>query len=360
MRDLKKYFLAITFLFSISVSKAQFNGYTFCDWNKISFNPKYVPTNEDTAIVFVSVRNYFPGKVEFMGYELDSALTLRYFTIYFNKNKWICVPKQNLEEAFLGISKNKDIVMYGEGMGKEFPGDVDRATRLTRIYNVTTLMFDWPTYRPNLSGGKNYKKARIQSTEVSKVLCNLFTELEKLKPAIKNDAVNLTLLLHSLGNRLIKEAVMNNFISTKTKLFDNIVLNAACVKMRRHRKWLEKLNIQDKIYLTRNNKDRTLLLAKLAGFTEQLGRRSAIRKAKNAIYLNFSPVLEKEHNYFLMTNVLARHPDLKTIYSDIFHGKTINFNDEKRFINQRNGQIITVKGPERVTQEGDISIGIGM
>jgi hypothetical protein len=264
-----------------------------------------------------------------------------------------------LEEAFVGTSKNKDIVVYGEGMGKEFSGAIDRATRLTRVYDVTTVMFDWPTYRPNLSGGKNYRKAQIQSTEVSRSLCDLFTELEKMKPVFNADSLNLSLLLHSLGNRLIKEAVMNDFINTKTKLFDNIILNAACVKMRRHRKWLEKLNIQDEIYLTRNNKDRTLLLAKLAGFTEQLGRRSALRKAKNAIYLNFSPVLEREHNYFLLTNLLAKHPDLKTIYSDIFHGKTINFGDEKKFISQKNGRVITLKGPERVTQEGDISIGVG-
>jgi hypothetical protein len=250
-------------------------------------------------------------------------------------------------------------VVYGEGMGKEFSGAIDRATRLTRVYDVTTVMFDWPTYRPNLSGGKNYRKAQIQSTEVSRSLCDLFTELEKMKPVFNADSLNLSLLLHSLGNRLIKEAVMNDFINTKTKLFDNIILNAACVKMRRHRKWLEKLNIQDEIYLTRNNKDRTLLLAKLAGFTEQLGRRSALRKAKNAIYLNFSPVLEREHNYFLLTNLLAKHPDLKTIYSDIFHGKTINFGDEKKFISQKNGRVITLKGPERVTQEGDISIGVG-
>lgn len=352
---LKKYFFAV-FLFVTFISKAQFSGYTFCDWDKIIFKTEYSPTNEDTAIVFVSVRNYFPGKEEFMGYELDSALRLRYFNIYFHHRSWICIPKQNLADAFYGVNKKKDIVVYGEGMGKDFPADIDRATRLTRVYDVTTVMFDWPTYRPNLTGGKNYKKARIQSTQVSKSLCSLFVELEKMK----TDSVNMTLLLHSLGNRLIKEAVTNKFITTKTKLFNDIVLNAPCVKMRGHRKWLEKLNIQDKIYLTRNNKDRTLLLAKLAGFTEQLGRGAGLIKAKNAIYLNFSPVLEREHNYFLMTNVLARHPDLKSIYSDIFHGKNMDFSDEKKFINQRNGQIITLKGPERVKQEGDIGIGVGM
>jgi len=358
MISLKKYFFAV-FLFSLFGSKAQFSGYTFCDWDKITFKPDYIPTNEDTAIVFVSVRDYYPGKEEFMGYEMDSECALRYFSIYFHNKSWICVPRQNLEAAFTGTDKSNDVVLYGEGMGKDFPSDVDRATRLARVYNVTTLMFDWPTYRPNLTGGKNYKKARVQSTRVSNALCDVFSQLEEIKSEIKSDSSNLTLFLHSLGNRLLKEAVTNGFIKTKTKLFDDIVLNAPCVKMRGHRKWLEKLNVQDKIYLTRNNKDRTLLLAKLAGFTEQLGRGAGMIKAKNAIYLNFSPVLEREHNYFLMTNVLARHPDLKSIYSDIFHGKNIDFSNEKKFINQRNGQIITLKGPERVTQEGDISIGIG-
>lgn len=359
MRSPKKFFLAL-FFFVTFISKAQFSGYTFCEWELIKVDAKYVPTNDDTLIVFASVRNYLPDMPECLDYDLDTSKTLHYFSIYFNHNKWVCVPRKTLEEAFEGASKNKDVVVYGEGMGKTFTANVDRATRLTRIYNVTTIMFDWPTYTPNLSGGKNYKRARIQSTNVSRSLCNLFAGLEKIKPSLKADSLNLSLLLHSLGNRLIKEAVMNDHITTKIKLFNDIILNAACVKMRRHRKWLEKLNIQDQIYLTRNNKDRTLLLAKLAGFTEQLGRRSALRKAKNAIYLDFSPVLEREHNYFLMTNILVRHPDLKTIYNDIFHGKAINFNDEKKFISQKNGRVITLKGPERVTQEGDISIGIGM
>ncbi len=358
MISLKKYFFAV-FLFVTFISKAQFSGYTFCDWDKIAFNPKYSPSNSDTAIVFVSVRNYFPDKAEFLDYEFDVTNSLHYFTIFFNQNKWICVPKLNLEEAIKDAAKNKDFVVYGEGMGKTFPSAVDRATRLTRLYDVVTIMFDWPSHRPGLSGSKDYKTARLQCKDISKPMVKLFNEINDLKQAKKIADQKMALLLHSLGNRLIKEAVTNNFLEVKTKLFDNIVLNAACVKMRGHKKWLEKLIIQDKIYVTRNNHDRTLNLARIAGLSKRLGMHNRWRKANNAIYLNFSEPLKHEHNYFLMNNLLRRHPDIKLIYDDIFHAKNISFDDIKKYRSRKNGRVITLIKPH-VSQDGDISLGIGM
>jgi hypothetical protein len=359
MIALKKYFLFFTFLCSLSFLKAQFGGYTGCDWDKIKVDPNYVPTPTDTAIVFVSVRNYFPEKLEYLDYDLDSTGTLHYFSIYFNLNQWTCVPRKSLEETYANAPQHKDIVVYAEGMGKTFTSNVDRATRFTRIYDVVTVMFDWPTYRPYLKGGKNFRLAKNQSAEAAKPLSKLFDELEKLKSEGKFGPNKLSMIFHSLGNRLIKEAVINNNIKIKTKLFDNIILNAACVKMRGHKKWLEKLNIQDKIYVTRNNRDRSLALARIAGFSKQLGMHNRWRKAENAIYLNFSKVLKREHNYFLMTNVLKAHPEIKNLYSDLFHAKNISFDDQAKFKKRKEGHIITLIKPH-VSQDGDIGLSIGM
>ena len=339
MNSCKKYFLVL-FLFSILTSKAQ-SGYTYCDWDRIKLDAKYVPAETDTAIVFASVRNYYSAKTEFFDYDLDTSHTLHYFTIYFNHNNWICVPKKDLNEALYSAAKNKDIVIYSEGMGKDFTANLDRATRFTRLYNVVTVMFDWPTYRPYLSGGKNYKLARRQSKEAARSLAKLFNEMDKYKSVNNLENVKMSLLFHSLGNRLIKDAVKNNYIEVKTKLFDNVILNAACVKTLLHKKWVQKLNIQKGIYITKNNHDRTLLLAGIAGLRKQLGRHSGWFRAKNAVYLNFSKVLVHDHNYFLMNNVFRSHPNIKTLYNDMFHGKPILFDDEKKF-EQRKKNVITL------------------
>jgi hypothetical protein len=347
MTALKKYHVLILLFISCSFLRSQSTGYTFCDWDKITFKQDCKAEESDTCIIFASTRNYFPTKTEFFDYDLDTSGTLHYMNVYFKGNKWYAVPRKDLEDALATSGPAKDIVVYGEGMGKDFTANVDRATRLTRLYDVKTIMFDWPTYRPYLNGGKNYYTAKRETKRVSRSMVKLFNELQSVKNNGQTEGSRMTLLLHSLGNRLIKEAVVNNYLDLKGRLFNNILLNAPCVKMRFHRLWMEKLEIQENIYITRNNHDRTLNLARVASFSKQLGMHSRWRKAKNATYLNFSKVLSVQHNYFLMKNVLRSHPSLQEIYADIFHGKTLNFADEKRFRVRKNGKVIDLIRPSR-------------
>jgi hypothetical protein len=350
-----KYFYVIIFFGLLSLTKAQ-SGFTHCDWDKIKFDPSFVPTENDTAIIFVSVRNFYPDKTEFCDYDCDPTNALHYFNIYFNHNQWVCIKRNNLAEAYESVKKGNDIVVYGEGMGKTFPANIDRATRFTRLYNVTTIMFDWPTFRPYLSGGKNYKTSRHESRSVSRSLAKLFSDLDKLHSSGLMGRIKISLLLHSMGNRLMKEAASHNYIDVKGPLFDNVILNAACVKTFMHKKWVQKMNFQKQIYITKNNHDRTLLLAGIAGLSKQLGRHSGWFKAKNAVYLNFSNVLVHDHNYFLMNYLFKENPDIKVVFDDLFHGKNPSFDDFKKFRKGKNGRKITFRKPFR--QEGDISFGI--
>ena len=328
--------LIFVFLFSnIAVfPQGQNCGYTYCSWEDIIVKESFTQTNEDTAIILVSCRNYFPNQQKFLDYDFDTTNTLHYFNIFFNQNRWICIRRNNLQEAISGINLNKDVVVYGEGLGKTFCDDVDRATRLARTYDVLPIMFDWPTSRPYMKNGKNMVITMAVSARVAKPFSNFIKEIGTLNlkqlQGINGEIKQFTLFLHSMGNLLMMHAIQKNYLDT-VKIFDNIILNAACVPEKNHKLWVEKIKIQKNLFITRNNHDRSLNGAKILTWAAQLGERPRQPFAKNALYISFNKVLHLEHNYFLFTDVLQKHQNIKEVYSFIFHGHTLPINDEQKF-----------------------------
>ena len=115
-------------------------------------------------------------------------------------------------------------------------------------------------------------------------------------------------------------------------LFSNIILNAAAVKQENHAKWVEKLAIQKRIYITFNNEDKTLKGAKLLRLANQLGLGYKGRKAINAQYVNFSKVASTEHNLFLGKTASEKNNRyIYSFYDQAVHGKEVNFNNENAY-----------------------------
>jgi hypothetical protein len=317
--------------------------YTHCNWDKIRLVAEYKPEKGDTGIVFVSTRHYFPEKSEFLDHSLDTTV-LHYFSIYFNHNRWVCVPKKNLKQAIHDANPGKDVVVYAEGLGKTFTSALDRATRVTRTYGVTIIMFDWATFNPLLKGGQNFRWTRSNSELASKSFAALIDSIARIKQQEKNVFGHLTLFMHSMGNLLMMHAVKKGFLIESEGLFDNVVLNAACVPQRRHKQWVEKINIQDNLYITRNNHDRNLNGAKLASFFQrQLGERPRGPYALNATYIDFSNVLSLEHNYFLYDDVWREKPQIERIYYNIFHGFDLSLEDKAKFKRCNNNTVEVVR-----------------
>lgn len=309
-------------------------------------------------MVFVSCRNYFPGKEKFLDYDFDTTNTLHYFNIFFNHNKWICVHKNSLQEAIAGVNSNKDAIIYGEGLGKTFCNDVDRATRLARTYDVLPIMFDWPTARPYMKDGKNMAITMRISADVAKTFSNFVKEFGKLKREGKTEIKQSTLFLHSMGNLLLMRATKKNYLDS-TKIFDNVIMNAACVPQKNHKIWVERIRMQDHLYITKNNHDRSLNGAKIITLAGQLGERPKKPYAKNALYISFNKVLHLEHNYFLYADVLKEHPEIKEVYSSIFHGKTLSLDDIKKFKKQTNKNAVELVKPY-LPESGNVGLSIGL
>lgn len=298
------------------------SGYSGCDWSKMTLNRNYVFTKEDTCLFVVSTRNYNEALKEFVDYDYDTTGTLKYFAVYFQGAKWTAVPYSNLE-TLLDLKKDfKNMVIFTEGLGKTFTSGIDRATRLRRIYDIDELFFDWPTQRPYMKSGKNFRTTYRVSRDVAKPYAHFLEEFQSYKEAHASKFRITTLMFHSMGNLVLMYDLKNDlFKNIKPGLADNVILNAACVPQRKHAKWLSKLSLSKNTFVTINNRDRNLNGARLALFTRILGEKVKKPLTPGVHYVNFSNVLEREHNYYLIKPLLEQKPYLKTFYADIFAGK---------------------------------------
>jgi hypothetical protein len=115
-------------------------------------------------------------------------------------------------------------------------------------------------------------------------------------------------------------------------LFSNIIINAAAVKQRNHAKWVERLNIQKRIYITMNEKDFNLRGAALLRLAGQLGITNHNKTARNAYYVNFSQLSTIEHNLFLGRNTLEKsNQEVFMFYDFAFHGREVNLGENTGF-----------------------------
>lgn len=302
-------------------------GVPYCNWTNTSLNKTYYPTINDTCLFVVSTRNYDESKHEFVDYDYDTTGTLKYFALYYQGNNWTAVPYASLEELLNLKSSFKNLVVFTEGLGKTFTSGVDRATKLMRTYEVDEIFFDWPTDRPYMKPGKNIKVTCNVAPKVAVPYVRFLEEFQIYKISHPEKFKVVTLFFHSMGNLLLMYNLQNDrFKNIDPNLINTVILNAACVNQTRHKEWLDKLTFANRIYLTINDRDRNLRGASIIFGDHQLGEKPKKEFCKKAKYINFSNILSKEHNYFLMTEVLKEKPYLQQFYANIFEDKVPELN----------------------------------
>jgi hypothetical protein len=301
------------------------SGYTQCTWEEITLMDSSY-TSQDSSLTFVSTRTFRPGQVkEFLGTEISPDSALHFFTIYFRSNKWRAVPRPSFSAAIARAGSPADFVIYAEGDGKTFPDAVDRGTRLKRLYQVNIIMFDWPSRVPRLGGIKNVHNTVLNTSKLGKQFHTLLLLVKDYKASYPNEIQHLTLFFHSLGNAVFKKCIEQYGTSDLSKsLVDNILLNAACIPARGHRKWMETLNFQDHVYIVYNRKDKTLRQATLLFGTRMLGCKPGNKLANNALYYNIHELAGSNHNYFLIQPLLTRHKGITDFYNTVFHARPMN------------------------------------
>jgi len=323
--------LLLVVCFNTSAQNELLNGDSF--WEKVKLdrqvNIEHIKA-ADTVIVIASNRTMQPGDMRFMGERRDNN-KIRYFFVYTYRHEWHVLQTVNLQEAIKYMpDKNKDWVVYTEGMGKLFPSDIYRGMGMAGTYKVNVLMLDYPSITTKHGLYRNYLFAIHNARIAYKDLGPVLDSVKKLKTNDGLGSGHLTLFFHSMGNNVMSKLVQHGMLPmlNNTEWADNLVLNAPCVKERHHRKWVDKIHFAKRIYINYNPNDKTLGGAHLASFKKQLGEKVRKPISKNATYINFSLVAGERHSNFLtLVHHAAVINNIMAQYQLLLHGDTLQVHD---------------------------------
>ncbi len=317
--------LIILFASSVSANTKLVNS------DKVVSSPNvYVISNRVTALIdneLVTIN------------KVKSNTGLDFIKANLNSNDSLNIEKLDSVDFLSEISLLKgNWLVFVHGDAKTLEQSILRGLKIQKLYNINVIVFSWPSRDLSIHGIKNFKISQSHVAEslghFVKVLEFVHLFREKNPSFLKEQKISL--FFHSLGNLYMKKFIENDLQkSFPDRLFDNIILNAAAVNQKNHKEWVEKLNMQNHIFIISNKHDFNLKGARI--FTsdgKQLGEKIKLPLASNASYINFDKAIGFRfptgytHTYFI--GEMATE-NIKEFYSTIFHGGNPNFKDENTF-----------------------------
>lgn len=328
----------LSFILLPVIAKAQleyFNSEQF--WGKLvlrEYGDKVDISEGDTVIIVASNRVKDTASFRFFPEERDGK-QIKYFVVYSHQGKWQVQPVPSLAKAVTYMpEKNKDWVVYTEGMGKFFTSDLDRGMSLAGQYGVNVILMDYPSITAHKKRLANYffamKNAKIAYKDFTPVLDTV--RMMQEKGQLGREGVNL--FFHSMGNIVMRQIVRNGRLGqiNASVWVNNLILNAPCVPQHGHRKWVDKIRFAKRIYIHYNPHDYTLGGAYLLSKRNQLGMKVKGPVSDKAVYVNFNTLARKGHSNFL--NLYGRNSIPEAAdrhYRVLFHGDAVDTSDTSKY-----------------------------
>ena len=259
------------------------------------------PVVRDTMVVMYTNRVLIDSSKYFFSHEIDHERPMLPLLATCLNQQWTVFRMPSIDSAMQFLPSDRALVIYVEGLGKNFPIAMYRAAGMTTQYQVNVLMYDYPTLNERYDLIRNYYFAERNSKNNSEGYKDFLLQLIQYKADNRSwiSGKSTTVFHHSLGNAMLKEGVKEGYFDhLPDSAFDRLVLNAACVPQWNHRKWINKLSYAKEIYIHYNKGDFELLGATLLKHRYILGSRP-IKRTSHAVYIDFNPLLDRKHNGFL-------------------------------------------------------------
>jgi hypothetical protein len=312
-------------------------------WDQISMSRSELP-GDAQKILIVTNRPYVEDapEHEIFPNEVAEYRKVTYLIAACDGEKWQLYRVDDFLSGMKAIDRGGDILLFVHGHGKPMPDVLTRAFQMQDRYDISMVVFDWPSYN------SNFNKSLSRVRRCGENFYNLVLQLKEYRAHEMEPDQHLSMILHSLGNYYLTHLVVNgNNQYLKGPVFDNIILNSAAVRSKEHGEVLSQLEMQKRIYVTCNARDKVLRGAHLLTSGKMLGNVVIEPLAPNAIYVDFTCVAGMEHTYFAGYHKFEYDlPAFEHFYFAALHGLTVDFSDETMF-HQKSGQpVYVLKNPE--------------
>ena len=296
----------------------------------------YVVTNRTVDSTHEEL--YFNNKV-------DEYASLVYLSVTLNESEETVSHALTYDDFMTQVClKTSDWLLFVHGDSKTYEQSVKRGFKIQKTHNINVIVFSWPSKVKDLTGLKNLNNSKrnvLKSMHHFNELLSFMDRFKKENKAFKEQA-KLSMLLHSLGN-LYLENLVNDSAIRQDIIFENIIINSAAVNQKKHCDWVEHINLQERIYITNNKSDFNLKgLHIFSRSGNQLGEKAKLPMATNANYVQFSKAVGfrfptgTTHTYFI-GNIPNESENIRSFYSDTFHGLEMDFSNQNQFILSKKG-----------------------
>ena len=232
-------------------------------------------------------------------------------------------------------AKKMDCVYYIHGFNKAFIETLQQAHEVHKRYGVGVIVFSWPS-NPGGFIFNEYRRAQAIASNSVVALDRTFEKLGSylhLEPD-ESCEISFNLLLHSLGNYLFEMFIRHPIFSGETRIFDNIVLNAADVDHDQHNEWTHSLKYARRVFAIINERD-TILGASDIINPDRLGNTTRDLDSPQLDYFDLSDGenVDKKHRHFEST--ASQNKVVASFFKKVLHGRQgfplegATFNSEK-------------------------------
>lgn len=268
----------------------------------------------------------------------------------------LAVACELMEQA---ARRKRHLLIYVHGYNNDMRDVVGTVEMLEARYAVIVVPFSWPANGGGPVSGTAAYLSDKQDARVSMDALNRFLDkvhfyhealTEARRRAFREQAVaedqgrdnreaiqsryselletdcriSLNLMCHSMGNYVLKYALQPSAAAASRLIFDNVALVAADTNNAGHARWVERIQVRNRLYILINENDFALAWSRRKpGETQQarLGHVLQNLIAINARYIDITRAegVGNAHGYFVGAPV-ERNPRLATFFETTFEG----------------------------------------